>query len=128
MDSTQIIVLSTIISIVVTVVGAIVNNAIALYKARPERNKLEAESGASMADAAESIAGGAKISNDLLLKRIEELDERDQEREKKFVKMQNEFDRVRLELNEWQDWARRLAHQVKSLGHEPVAFKPILKE
>ena len=39
-----------------------------------------------------------------------------------------ELDSVKAELVEWKDYAFRLAHQVKSLGYEPVPFKlPILR-
>lgn len=125
MPPNEIVLWSTIVSIIVTVMGAIVTNLIAIYRAGAERKKTNADSASAMADAAESIASGSKTSNDLLLERLNEFDARDKDREKQFLELQTKFDQMRIELNEWQDWARRLAHQVKSLGHEPVAFKPV---
>ena len=114
-----------------------------------EGRKLDADGLASIADAAESIATGAKVSTDQLLKRIEEMEVREVKREEDLSKVKYEavstraelvsvqveatntraeLDSVKAELVEWKDYAFRLAHQVKSLGHEPVPFKlPILR-
>jgi hypothetical protein len=119
MDANNPLTVSAIVSIiaaVVTVIGA----AVSIYKAKPEKNHIEAQSQASLADAAESVASGAKVSSDLLLKRIKELDDRMSEREKEWKKR---FDELSAELADYQDWARRLVHQVKSRGDEPVPFK-----
>ncbi len=127
----------SIVSALVSLVGAFVT----IYKIKPERAKLEAEgrkldsdSLSSIANAAESIATGAKVSNEQLLKRIEEMEVRDAKREEDINKIKNEaavtrteLDSVRAELIEWKDYAFRLAHQVKSLGYEPVPFKPAQK-
>ena len=110
----------SIISAIVTVIGA----SVAIYKAKPERRKLEADSSASLADAAESVASGAKISNELLLTRIQELDDHDKKREREFKALQERFEVVLTELADYKDWTRRLVHQIKSLGHEPVPLKP----
>jgi hypothetical protein len=112
--------ISAIISIlaaVVTLAGA----AVTLYKARPERRKIEAEGSHALADAAESVASGAKISTDLLLTRIQELEKREKERDEQWKKR---FDEVLAELADYKDWTRRLVHQIKSRGDEPVPFKP----
>lgn len=118
----------SIVSALVSLLGAF----IAIYKIKPERAKLEADSLSSIATAAESIASGAKVSNDQLLRRIEEMEVREVKREEDIGKIKNEaavtraeLDNVRAELIEWKDYAFRLAHQVKSLGHEPVPFKPV---
>lgn len=127
----------SIISALVSMIGAFVT----IYKIKPERKKLESESRkldsdslSSIANAAESIASGAKVSNDQLLKRIEEMEVREVKREEDIGKIKNEaavtrteLDSVRAELIEWKDYAFRLAHQVKSLGYEPVPFKPVQK-
>lgn len=136
MESSNVLIFS-IISALVSVVGAFVT----IYKIKPERKKLEAESRkldsdslSSIANAAESIASGAKVSNEQLLKRIEEMEVREVKREEDISRIKNEaagtraeLDSVRAELIEWKDYAFRLAHQVKSLGYEPVPFKPIPK-
>jgi len=106
---------STLIS-----VGAAI---VAIYKAKPEIKKIKAEGDSSIGDAAESIATGAKTITDQLVGRVKDLEEREKRREKAFKEMQDQLTRVSTSLAEWQDWAKRLAHQVKSLGHEPVAFK-----
>ena len=110
----------SIISAIVTVIGA----SVAIYKVKPERRKLEADSSASLADAAESVASGAKISNELLLTRIQELEERENKRSADFSDLKKRFEVVLTELADYKDWTRRLVHQIKSLGHEPVSFKP----
>jgi len=115
----------TVIAAMVSVVGAISSAAILIYKARAEVSGLKASEISSYAGASESIADGAKVSNELLLQRIEELTKKDADTSEKLETLQHDFAKIRLELNEWQDWARRLSHQVKSLGHEPVAFKPV---
>jgi hypothetical protein len=141
----------SIVSAVISLLGAFVT----IYKIKPEHAKLEAEgrkldsdSLSSIANAAESIATGAKVSTDQLLKRIEEMEVREVKREEDLNKLKSEeaitraklvtlqvdaantraeLDSVKAELIEWKDYAFRLAHQVKSLGYEPVPFKlPIL--
>lgn len=104
----------------VSVAGAITT----IYMVKPERKKKEAEASASIADAAESVAAGAKINNEQLLKRIEEMEVREVKRERELSIVKNELQQVRADLVEWKDYAFRLSHQVKSLGAEPVPFKP----
>lgn len=56
------------------------------------------------------------------------MEEREVEREVELAKMKNKLEEVTAQLQEWKDYAFRLAHQVKSLGHEPVPFKtPAMK-
>lgn len=98
---------------------------ITLAKLRPETRNIDANTQSSLAGAAESVAEGAKVSNDLLLQRIEEMEEREKKRDVRERQMLFEFEKVKSALADWQDWARRLVHQVKSLGHEPVPFKQI---
>lgn len=108
---------------IITVVGGGVTSYIVLYKAKPERKKLEAESESSIADAAESIVSGAKGSTDLLIRRLEEMDLREIKREQELSSLKIKMVSVEASLTEWQGWAERLAYQVKSLGHVPVPFK-----
>ena len=147
METGSNVLLISVISALVSLIGAF----IALYKIQPERKKLQAEGRkldadglASIADAAESIATGAKVSTDQLLKRIEEMEVREVKREEDLNRLKSEeantraklvtlqldaantraeLDSVKAELIEWKDYAFRLAHQVKSLGYEPVPFK-----
>jgi uncharacterized coiled-coil protein SlyX len=102
---------------------ALIGAGVSLYKAKPERKKINAESDSEIGNAADSIASGAKTVVDQLRQRMQELDARDAEREKVQAEMRRELRDVKSALADWQDWARRLVHQVKSLGYEPVPFK-----
>lgn len=119
--------LGTLISAIVSVLGAAVTAGILLYEAKAKRDVLKATETSSMADAAESVASGAKMSNEMLMQRLSELDIVNKNMDEKFNRLQHDFDKMTINLAEWQDWARRLSHQVKSLGHEPVAFKPVVE-
>ncbi len=120
--------LTALVSAVVSILGAVATIMILFYKVKPEVGVMKATEESSFADASESIASGAKISNELLLQRIDELSQKNKIMSEKLDTLQRDFDKVRIELGEWQDWARRLSHQVKSLGHEPVAFRPVKEE
>lgn len=112
--------LFSIIAAIVSIIAAVIS----IYKARPERRKLEAESLASIAGAAESIANGAKVSNEELAKRIEDMEAREIKREEEVRSLKKELMNVNNKLDEWKDYAMRLNYQVRSYGREPVPFKP----
>jgi predicted nucleic acid-binding Zn-ribbon protein len=40
------------------------------------------------------------------------------------VKINEELDELRSELEKWKDWAERLANQIRDIGHEPVPMRP----
>jgi hypothetical protein len=103
---------------IVSVVGAIIS----LYKSKPEKKKIEAEGESALGSAAESIATGAKVSNELLLDRIIELESKNKEMSAKLLTVTADMANMKNDLDAWQDWASRLVHQVRSLGHEPVPF------
>ena len=120
------------ISSIVSIVGAVISilgAVVMISKAKPEKKKLEAEGSASIADAAESVATGAKVSNELLLTRIKELEEREEKRERMMkarelawdAEMRTLKEQVQ-ELERYKDWALRLAQQVRNKGEEPVPF------
>lgn len=39
------------------------------------------------------------------------------------IKINEELDELRVELEKWKDWAERLAHQIRDIGHEPVPMR-----
>lgn len=120
------------VSSIVSIVGAVISilgAVVMIYKAKPERKKLEAEGSASIADAAESVATGAKVSNELLLRSIKELEAREKKREQIMKAREAAWDaEIRAlkeqvqELEAYKDWAQRLAQQVRNKGDEPVPF------
>lgn len=120
----------SVLSLIITIAGAAVTIAINLRKAKPEAKKIESEGESAIAEAADSIANGAKISTEMLVARLVEMETREKAREKKErerdvreAEMVAEMQEIRSSLSDWQDWARRLVHQLKSHGHEPVPFK-----
>ena len=121
----------SIISAIIGTIGAIVT----LIKVRPEAGKIksetrknDADSVSSIAEAAESIVTGAKVSNDFLLQRMAEMVKRERERDEKINQLEQTIadmrEKYEKELTAWQDWAKRLSHQVISMGGTPVLFKP----
>lgn len=126
--------LFSIITSIVSVMGAIFNIVIPLLKLKPEKKKLNAETESEIAEAADSIVSGAKISNELLIQQMQRMENREKAREEKYTQREleykelvNRFDMLEAELLAWKDYAYRLSHQVQSLGHEPVPFKPETK-
>jgi len=100
----------------VTVIGALV----AVYSARANLNKTHAETTNEDAQASESYAAAARsFAEEVSKLRLEvkqlriEMDARD-----KTIKI------LTVDKLDLQDWAERLVHQVKSLGAEPVPFRP----
>lgn len=108
-----------------------------IIKLPTERKKLNADSAKSFAEAAKISEEAAALSakralvacNDLeayktmvkaemeeLKKEIEELNERDKKKDEIIEGLQ-------LQLDDVQDWAERLVHQVKSLGGDPVKIR-----
>lgn len=116
----------TILASTVSVIGAIIT----IYKLKPEVRKARADGDSAIADAAESVANGAKITNEMLMSRIAQMekrekdrDVRDAERDKREEQLRAQLSSVQESLADWQDWARRLVHQLKSHGYDPVPFK-----
>jgi hypothetical protein len=127
MDNPNNIILISFISAFVSTLGAIAAIGINLYKLRAERNKTEAEGDSAIGAAADSIATGAKTSNDLLLRRLEEMEQREEKRDEREADLLRKVTALEASLADWQNWARRLVHQLKSHGMEPVPFKPLPK-
>lgn len=121
---------------VVTVIGAMLTIYKTAYHAKSERRKIDADGDSAIADAAESVVSGAKITNDLLMRRVEDMEKRDAARENELAQLrardaarEQEIQEIRRrflalqeELLEWKNYAFRLAHQLKALGHEPTPF------
>ncbi len=117
----------SILTAVVSFLGAIATIASNLYKAKAERKKTISEGESAIADAADSIAQGAKVSNDMLLSRLVEMETREKARDKREKELLEKVNALETSLTDWQDWARRLVHQVRSYGKEPVPFKILPK-
>lgn len=111
--------IGTILASIVSVIGAIIT----IYKIKPEVRKTNADGDSAIADAAESLANGAKITNEMMMARILDMEKREEARDKREAELRKELDSVKSALADWQDWARRLVHQLKSHGYEPVPFK-----
>lgn len=117
----------SILTALVSFTGAIATIASNLYKARSERKKIENEGESAIAEAADSIANGARVNNDMLLTRLIEMETREKARDKRETELLEKVRALELSLADWQDWARRLVHQLKSHGFEPVPFKILPK-
>jgi 5-bromo-4-chloroindolyl phosphate hydrolysis protein len=122
---------ASIVSGIVSALGALVSIYVVIYKLRPEARKTESESDSAIAEASESLATSTKTSIEYW--RVQLSEHRDQINElKEKLRLINDqqivtqrlVEEQRRELIAWQDWARRLAHQVVSLGGVPVKFKP----
>lgn len=120
-------VVASIIASVVSLIGAGSALFVAMSKLKPEKKKLGAEADSEIADAADSIAGGAKITTELLLGQIKRMEDREVIREAKYTALQERFNVLETNFLKWKDYAYRLSHQVQSLGHEPVPFDPPIR-
>jgi uncharacterized coiled-coil protein SlyX len=81
------------------------------------RRKVKAESIKDEADANEQIRETVMALIDPLKTRITEQD-------KKIDDQNKVINDLKIELQDWKDWANALVQQLKSLGcHEPVPFK-----
>jgi len=133
------------VSAIISIIGAfatILGVTLALVKLLPELRKTKADTYSQIAEASESIAAGAKVSNEFLRGQINDLmelrkkDIEDRRREKEETdKIIEELKRQQIvtdklvaeqrrEIIAWQDWAKRLNHQLISVGETPVPFKP----
>ncbi len=127
MDNPNNILWISILGGLISILGAVATIYSNLYKLKPDRMKTENEAESAIADAAESIASGAKISNEYLLARLLEMEKREKDRDRREEELRLQVDGLQASLADWQDWARRLVHQLKSYGHEPVPFKILPK-
>jgi hypothetical protein len=122
---------ASIVSGIISALGALVSIYVVIYKLRPEARKTESESDSAIAEASESVANASKTSIEFLKDQIAALKEKEKDRDVQWKEMLAQqvathklVEEQRRELIAWQDWARRLAHQVVSLGGQPVPFKP----
>ena len=133
------------VSAIISIIGAVatvIGVTLALVKLLPELRKSKADTYSQIAEASESIAAGAKASNeflriqinDLMELRKKDIEDRRKEKEEtdkvisELKHMQMASDKLileqRRELLAWQDWAKRLNHQLISIGETPVPFRP----
>jgi hypothetical protein len=113
--------IGTIIASLISVIGAIIT----IYKIKPDIRKTKADGDSAIADAAESVANGAKITNEMLMARITDMEKREKDRDLREAELRDQLASLQVSLADWQDWARRLVHQLKSHGYEPVPFKKV---
>ena len=128
MDQNNNIYLISVLVSVVSLLGSITAIFINWAKLKPEKKKLDAEAHSEIAEAADSIVSGAKVSNELLMTELRRMEKRESEREQKYTHLKSRFDALEAEFILWKDYAIRLSHQVQSLGHEPVPFKAVKEE
>lgn len=119
-------------------------------KLKPEVKKLDAEAEAEQAETQNRILAGAKISNEILVNRINEfktmlederaarkrdleieraartaeLDAEKAARKKETDYLRQKFNEADREARDYRRWAARLVRQVVEAGREPVAFIP----
>lgn len=131
------------VSAIISIIGAfatILGVTLALVKLLPELRKTKADTYSQIAEASESIAAGAKVSNeflrgqinDLMNLRKQDIEDRRKEKEEtdkviselkhKQVASDKLIIEQRKELLDWKDWATRLNHQLISVGETPVPF------
>lgn len=133
------------VSAIISIIGAaatVIGVTLALVKLLPELRKSKADTYSQIAEASESIAAGAKASNEFLRSQINDLMELRKQDIEDRRKEKEETDKVigelkykqvasdklileqRREILAWQDWAKRLNHQLISVGETPVPFRP----
>ena len=131
------------VSAIISIIGAVatvIGVTLALVKLLPELRKSKADTYSQIAEASESIAAGAKASNEFLRSQINDLMELRKQDIEDRRKEKEETDNViselkhkqvasdkliieqRKELLDWKDWATRLNHQLISVGETPVPF------
>lgn len=127
------------VSAIVSIVGAVVTISgviVALVKLLPDLKKTQAETYSQIAGASESIATGAKVSNEFLRDQIKDLKKESEETkaiidelkrqqiatDKLVAEQRREIVKWKEEAEKWQGYANRLSHQVISLRGVPVPF------
>jgi len=122
----------SIIGGIVSIAGAIVTTYILIKKIPFDLRHTDSESTNSIAEASESLAKSATVTNEFLRQQISEMIEREKRDHIELEVMRIDLDKLKkiqeaqsIEIAAWQDWAKRLSHQVVSLGGVPVAFKPV---
>ena len=108
---------------IVGIISTITMIFIGLRKAPKEITQLDANAAKSYADAAESSARRAEQA-------CRELDEYKEKTEGELKLLHDEIaiikqerEELKLLVDDLQDWAERLVHQVKSLGGDPVKIR-----
>lgn len=114
------------VPVVVTALLSVFNVVILLKKANPEIRKLDSESDAQEANAAEASANAVKLYAEELTNVRNQIKELRMEMDKKDATIK-ERDSIILEqktvISDLKDWAERLSYQLRSEGKEPVPFR-----
>ena len=110
--------------IIVAVVGGIVSIFTTMLATSLQGYKWRnGESGKVHADAAQSLTDTSLAIVTEMRKDIEALRLELAEVKAENVKLQVELNELRQNNHDLRDWAERLVHQVRSLGHEPVKIR-----
>lgn len=99
----------SIVSAILSLVGAVVTIYLSIYKAKPEREKIKADAGSSIGDAAQSVADGARVTVEMLMNVKKDLEE-SLKRER--VSYQAELKQVRDELKDERHARVRLQNEL----------------
>lgn len=113
--------------VIIPVIIALIASAPAVLNFFRTRKRDKVEGIAIVTGAGESLAAAAATLLDPMRERIAELEERDAERDIREAELRIEFESMKKELARIDrnnfilcDGVRRLIHQIKSLGAEPV--------
>lgn len=102
----------------IATVISIVTVLIAWKKLKPEKKVLDSEAEQKKADAAQRYQAMLMQS----AQREQELMTRVEALETRLDTLEKELEATKKSLGEWQNWAERLAHQIRSRGLIPVPF------
>ena len=114
----------------ITAISAFANIAVVAFqswrKLKPEVKKLEAEGDSEVVEAANTNLEGAKISQQMLKERVDDLRKEIEEVKQKRKEDADYFRRrlrdVEKEARDYRTWAARLSKQVIEAGKIPVPF------
>lgn len=99
-------------------VAALITAIYTLRKLKPEKRVLNTEADKNRADVAKQYQEIAKQS----AQREQELMTRIEALETRLDTLEKELEATKKSLGEWQNWAERLAHQLRSRNLIPVPF------
>ena len=105
--------LIAVVGAIASVVTSLIVAALQGYKWRTgEQPKSAADAAQSLTDTSLAIVTSMRADVEIMKKEISELREENEA-------LKNQLD----EMETVRDWAERLVHQVRSLGHEPVKMR-----
>lgn len=105
------------IAALVTAIIALIGVVITWRKSKPESRVMDGDA----AERYQRIASQSAKREIELMAKIDTL-------EKRVDELEAQLDTAILKADKFEEWARRLVHQVKSLGYDPVPLEPAKKE